>query len=172
MEKKVKVAFLDRDGVLNSKKINRGYIGKVKDFKWIPGAKKTIKALKNNGYKVVIITNQSGIARGYFSLNDLKKINSFIRKELFNFGTKVDRIFFCPYHKDGIVKKYKKDSNLRKPKIGMFFETKKIWNIDIKKSFVIGDRKVDMEFAKRSKIKGYLFNEKNLFSFIKRKRLN
>ena len=54
----------------------------------------------------------------------------------------------------------------------MFFETKKIWNIDIKKSFVIGDRKVDMEFAKRSKIKGYFFNEKNLFSFIKRKRLN
>ncbi len=120
MKKNVKVAFLDRDGVINSKKINGGYVGSIKDFKWIPGAKKTIKYLKTNNFKVVIVTNQSGIARGYFSIKDVYKLHRFLKNQLAKFGTSVDKIYFCPYHKDGIIKKYKINSIMRKPKNGMF----------------------------------------------------
>ena len=164
----MKVAFLDRDGVINSSKINNGYVGNIKDFKWIPGAKKAIKLIKKNKFKVIIVTNQSGIARGYFSIKDVYKLHRYFKKELAKYGTKVDKIYFCPYHKDGIVKKYKKNSSLRKPRIGMFLKATKVWNIDKKKSFMIGDQKTDMEFAKRAKIKGYLFNQKNLYNFIRK----
>ena len=167
--KKYKIAFLDRDGVLNKSEINNGYIGFIKDFKWIAGAKKAIKFLKKNNFKVVIVTNQSGIARGFFSIKDVYKLHNYLKIELIKFGTAIDKIYFCPYHKDGVVKKYKKNSILRKPKIGMFLKVSKIWNIDKKKSFMIGDQKTDIEFAKRADIKGFLFDEKNLYNFVKDK---
>ena len=108
MKKKTKIAFLDRDGVINSSKINKGYIGKIKDFKWIKGSKKAIKFLKENKYKVVIVTNQSGIARGYFKIKDLNKIHKYLKIQLEKIGTSIDRIYFCPYHIEGKIKKYKK----------------------------------------------------------------
>lgn len=160
-----KIAFLDRDGVINSKEYNNGYIGDIKKFKWIKGAIKTIKFLKKKKYKVVVVTNQSGVARGFFRIVDVKKIHSFIQKKLKLNNTRIDAFYFCPFHKDGIIKRYKKDSSLRKPKIGMFRLVQKKWNIDMKNSFMIGDQKTDMLFAKRAKIKGYLFNKKNLFRF-------
>ena len=172
MKKKIKIAFLDRDGVLNASKIKNGYVGFIKDFKWIPGAKKVIKFLKKNGFKVVIVTNQSGIARGYFSIKDVYKLHRYLNDELIKFGTSVDKIYFCPYHKDGIVKKYKKNSILRKPRIGMFLKASKVWNIDKKKSFMIGDQITDIEFAKGARIQGYLFNHKNLYEFFKKKILS
>ena len=164
----VKIAFFDRDGVLNSSKINKGYIGKIKDFKWLPGAKKTLKYIKNKKFKIVIVTNQSGVARAYFSINYVIKINKHILSEMKKINVKIDAIYFCPYHKDGIVKKYKKKSPLRKPNNGMFKLAQKRWNIDKKNSFMIGDQKTDMIFAKKSQIKGFLFKEKNLFKFIKK----
>lgn len=168
MKKKTKIAFLDRDGVLNKSDIKKGYVGFVKDFKWMVGAKKAIKFLKSNNFKVVIVTNQSGIARGFFSIKDVYKLHNYLKLELIKFGTSVDKIYFCPYHKDGIIKKYKKISSLRKPKIGMFLKASKVWNIDKKKSFMIGDQKTDMEFAKKARIKGYLYNENNLYNFVKK----
>ena len=104
MKKKTKIAFLDRDGVLNKSEINNGYIGFIKDFKWIAGAKKKIKFLKKNNFKVFIVTNQSGIARGFFSIKDVYKLHNYLKIELIKFGTAIDKIYFCPYHKDGVVK--------------------------------------------------------------------
>ena len=167
MKKKTKIAFLDRDGVLNVSKINKGYIGKIKDFKWVRGSKKTIKYLKQKKYKVVIVSNQSGVARGYFTIKDVYKLHKHLQLQLEKINTSVDKIFFCPYHIDGVVKRYKKKSNLRKPDNGMFKLAAKKWNIDKKNSFIIGDQKTDMEFASKSKIKGFLFNELNLFHFVK-----
>ena len=92
--------------------------------------------------------------------------------ELKKMGTNIDKIFFCPYHQDGIIKKYKKKSILRKPNIGMFLKAKKIWNIDKKNSFIIGDQITDMQFAKRAGIKGYFFDQDNLFTFINNILLN
>jgi len=167
MKEKIKIAFLDRDGVLNFSNINKGYIGFVKDFKWIPGAKKTIKYLKKKKFKVVIVTNQSGVARGYFSIFDVYRLHRFLKLELNKFGTKVDKIIFCPFHQDGIIKKYKKKSNLRKPSIGMFSRINKIWKVDKKNSFMIGDQITDMQFAKKANISGYLFKGKDLYKFVK-----
>ena len=169
MKKKNKIAFLDRDGVINNKNINGGYIGFVKNFKWVKGAKKAIKFLKNRGYKVVIVSNQSGVARGYFTMRDVYKLHRHLQHQLMKANTFVDRIYFCPYHIDGVIKKYKRKSKLRKPSNGMFKLTEKIWNIDKKNSFMIGDQKTDMEFASKSKIKGFLFSEENLYNFVKRK---
>jgi D-glycero-D-manno-heptose 1,7-bisphosphate phosphatase len=163
--KLTKIAFLDRDGVINSSQYMNGYIGSVKYFKWISGAIKTIRLLKKKNYKIVVVTNQSGVARGFFKIKDVKKIHSFIQKKLKLYNIKIDAFYFCPFHQDGIIKKYKKKSSLRKPKIGMFRLAQKKWNIDMKNSFMIGDQKTDMLFAKRARIKGYLFNEKNLFRF-------
>jgi D-glycero-D-manno-heptose 1,7-bisphosphate phosphatase len=165
--KLTKIAFLDRDGVINSSQYMNGYIGSLKYFKWISGAIKTIRFLKKKKYKIVVVTNQSGVARGFFRIKDVKKIHSFIQKKLKIYNTKIDAFYFCPFHQDGIIKKYKKKSSLRKPKIGMFRLAQKKWNIDMKNSFMVGDQETDMIFARRAKIKGYLFNEKNLFRFVK-----
>jgi D-glycero-D-manno-heptose 1,7-bisphosphate phosphatase len=164
--KKYKIAFLDRDGVINSSKPNNGYVGSLKHFKWVPGAIKAIRSLNEKNYKVVVVTNQSGVARGFFKIKDVKKIHSYIQKKLKENEAKIDALYYCPFHKNGIVKKYKKNSFLRKPNIGMFNLVQKRWNIDKKNSFMIGDQKTDIEFAKRAKIKGYFFNQKNLYKFI------
>jgi D-glycero-D-manno-heptose 1,7-bisphosphate phosphatase len=163
-----KVAFLDRDGVINSSRPNNGYVGSLDHFKWVPGAIKAIKFLNDRNYKVAVVTNQSGVARGFFKIKDVKAIHAYIQKKLKQNEAKIDMFYFCPFHKNGIIKKYKKDSPLRKPKIGMFRLAQKKWNIDIKNSFMVGDQVTDMLFARRVKIKGYLFNEKNLSKFIKK----
>jgi len=166
--KKTQIAFLDRDGVINSSRPNNGYVGSLKHFKWVPGAVKAIKYLNDKNYKVVVVTNQSGVARGFFTIKDVKTIHSYIQKKLKENDAKIDKFYFCPFHKDGIIKKYKKTSSLRKPNIGMFRLAQKKWSIDKKNSLMIGDQRTDMDFAKRAKIKGHLFNEKNLYKFIKK----
>jgi D-glycero-D-manno-heptose 1,7-bisphosphate phosphatase len=163
-----KIAFLDRDGVINKSNINKGYIGYVKNFKWMPGAIKTIKYLNDLKYKVVVVSNQSGIARGYFKMRDVYILHGYIQKELEKNQTRIDKFLFCPYHKDGVIKKYRKNSNLRKPKNGMFKRIDKIWKVDKKKSFMIGDQKTDMGFAKKSNIKGFMYRSNNLYKFVKK----
>lgn len=164
---RTKIAFLDRDGVLNYNKINNGYIGSIDQFKWISGAKKAIKFLKNLDYKVVVISNQSGIARNYFKIRDVQKIHKFMNLELSKIETKIDNFYFCPFHPKGVNEKYKKNSFMRKPEIGMFKEVEKKWKVDKQNSFMIGDSKTDMQFARNAKIRGFLFNSKNLLFFLK-----
>ena len=161
-----KIAFLDRDGVINRSNTQNGYIGKIEHFKLISGSIKAIKYLKSLNYKVVVVSNQSGIARGYFKISDVYKVHKHLQDILKDNNTKLDKILFCPFHKDGKLKKYKKLSKLRKPENGMYKIINKIWKVDKKKSFMIGDQITDMQFAKKSGIKGYLFKEKNLYKFI------
>ena len=166
--KKFKIAFLDRDGVLNQKK-NRGYVGFKKHFRWVSGAIDTIKFLRENKYKIIVVSNQSGIARGYFSIKDVVNLHKFMNEELKKFNTKIDKFLFCPFHIEGKIKKYRKKSNLRKPNIGMFKIINKIWKVDKRNSFMIGDQKTDMQFAKKSGIRGFFFKKRNLYKFIKNK---
>ena len=84
----------------------------------------------------MVVTNQLGVARGYFSIFDVYKLHRFLKLELNKFGTIVDKIIFCPFHQDGNIKKYKKKSNLRKPFIGMFSRINKIWKVDKKNLFL------------------------------------
>ena len=165
-----KIAFLDRDGVINKSIFQRGYIGEKNFFKLIPGAIKAIKYLKSLNYKVVVVSNQSGVARGFFKISDVYKLHRYLQSLLKKKNTSLDKIIFCPYHKDGIIAKYKKDSALRKPKNGMFKLVNKKWRVDKKKSFIIGDQLTDLQFAKKSGIKGFLFKEKNLYIYVKSKK--
>ena len=158
MKKKFRVAFLDRDGVINKTNLQNRYIGYKKNFKLIPGAIASIKYLKSLNYKVVIVTNQSGIARGYFTHNDVNKLHKYLQYILKKKNTNLDKIVICPYHKDGIIKKYKKNSILRKPKIGMFTQAKNDLNIDIEKSWVVGDSNRDILAAKNAGMKSVLIH--------------
>ena len=147
--KKKPGAFLDRDGVVN---YDFGYIFKYKDFKLRKGVIKGLQLLTRQNYRIFIITNQSGIARGYFKKKDVyllhkKIINYFISKKI-----KIHQIKFSPYHPKGVVKKYSKISLYRKPNNLMVKEILKKWNTDIKKSFMIGDKESDKICAKTSNL--------------------
>ena len=126
MKKKNKCIFFDRDNTLI---YDKGYTYKKKDLKWKNYAKKTIKYAKNLNYLVIVITNQSGVARGFYSEKHVNQFHLYMNKELKKINTKIDDFFYCPFHKDG-VGKYRKISNDRKPNNGMLIKSIKKWNID------------------------------------------
>lgn len=157
--------ILDRDGVIN---VNKGYVGFKKDFVFQEGAIKALKYLNDNKYNIYVVTNQSGIARGYFLEKDVMNLHDYIIDHLESRGIYINKFYYSPYHKDGVVLKYKKNSSCRKPGIKLFKVLTKEWNITDKKNIImIGDQKSDMEFAKNAKINFAFFFEGNLYKFIK-----
>ena len=156
-------AFLDRDGVINKEK---GYLYKIDDFEWIEGAKESIKYLNDHGYHVFVVTNQSGIAKGFYNEKDVICLHSYINKELKSINAHIDEFFFSPYHPDN-TKDYLNLSHLRKPNTGMLDLAASKWPIDKSKSFLIGDKDTDIECAEKFLIRGHLFENGNLLNFIK-----
>ncbi len=156
-------AFFDRDGTLN---YDRGYVYKISDFVWIPGAKEAIKYLNDNEYNVIVVTNQSGIARDYFAEKDVDTLHAFMNNELRQISAHIDDFYYSPYHPNVNNLKYKNLSHLRKPNIGMLELAEKKWNLDKTKSFMVGDKLSDIECAKKFGIKGLKFKGGNLFNFI------
>ena len=145
----IKCFFFDRDGVLIK---NYGYVYKNKNLKWLKGSLEAIKFLNQLDIKVIVITNLSGIARGYFSEDDMKKFHKFMNKTLSKKETKIDDFFYCPYHPSGNIKKYKKISNFRKPGNGMLLKAIKEYKFKTAECFMIGDQKEDFLSAKKTKI--------------------
>jgi D-glycero-D-manno-heptose 1,7-bisphosphate phosphatase len=158
---KNKVVFFDRDGVLNK---DTGYVHKSRDFIWLNGAKKAIKYLNDNNYKIIIITNQSGIGRGYYKEKNVVALHRWINKDLKKIKAKIDDFYFCPFHYKNGIGKYKKRSFDRKPNPGMIFKAIKKWNVNKEKSFMIGDSLNDKIASKRANIK--FFYKKN-YSLLK-----
>lgn len=156
-KKKINCLLLDRDGVLN---IDKGYTHNVKDFKFKKGIIPLIK--KINLKYIFIVSNQSGIARGYYDEIIFNNFIQHIKKKLSIYKIYINDTEYCPHHIDGSVKKFKKNCNCRKPKNGMFIKLNKKWNINCKKSIMIGNDFTDYLFAKKSSIK-YLTFRKNLF---------
>ena len=161
--KKKPAAFLDRDGVIN---YDYGYICNYKDFKFRPGVIKGLQYLCKKKIKIFIVTNQSGIARGFFTEKDLKLLHDRLKKELLKKKIKLDEIKYSPYHPKGIIKKFAKNHKSRKPNNLMINQLLKKWRIDIKKSFMIGDKLSDQKCAKKSKLY-FEFAKKNFFTQIK-----
>ncbi len=155
--------FFDRDGVLN---VDKGYVHKIENFEWIKGSKEAIKYIRDRGYYAFVATNQSGIARGYYTESDVDSLHKFINLELKKNETQIDDFFYSPYHPD-FKDKFIELSHLRKPNIGMLELAEKKWDIDKSKSFLIGDKITDIECADKFRIKGYLFDGTDLFEFIK-----
>ncbi len=163
--KKREAVFFDRDGVLN---IDKGYVYRTEDFIWIEGAKEAIKLLNDLGYLVIIVTNQSGIARGYYEEKDVYNLHQWMRKELFKTDAHIDGIYYCPHHPQAIIDKYRKDCQCRKPAPGLILQAINELSINKRNSFLIGDNERDIEAAKSAGIDGYLFRTKNLLSFTKK----
>lgn len=140
---KNKAAFLDRDGVIIQEPPH--YIYKPDQLKFIPGSIDAIKLLNKNDFKVVIVTNQAGVAKGYYSEKDVISFNQLMIEELELYDGKIDDIYYCPHHKDAKIKKYRMDCDCRKPNPGMLKKAEKKINIDFSMSYMIGDRKSDID---------------------------
>lgn len=137
-----KAVFLDRDGTINEE---REYLSKVEDFALIEGAAEALSLLANAGYLVVVVTNQSGIGRGYYTEEDLENINRHMTAELEKLGAKVDAFYFCPHHPIHGTGKYKKECDCRKPLPGMLLQAAADLGVDLASSWMIGDKKSDLD---------------------------
>ena len=137
---KNKFVLLDRDGVIN---IEKSYLYKIEDFEYEKNVIKGLKELRDLGYKFAIITNQAGIARGYYTEEDYLKLQSFIEDDWFKKGIKMEKSYFCPHHPN-VTGKYGIECDCRKPNMGNFELAVKEFDIDVKNSFMIGDKITDL----------------------------
>ena len=135
-----KAIFLDRDNTLIE---DEGYIHKPEKVKLLPGVGEGLKLLKKLGYLLIVVSNQSGIGRGYFKEEDFHKVNSRLQELLKSYGVQIDDFFFCPH-------KPEDNCNCRKPKTGMIEKASKKWNINVKESYVIGDKDIDVLLAENA----------------------
>ena len=140
-----KAAFLDRDGVINK---DKAYVHLWKDFEFLPGAIEGMLRLQNAGYLLVIVTNQSGLARGYYTENEYQSLTNSLRLHLSKQGVKVEGIYHCPHHPDGRVQSLSLVCDCRKPKPGLLIQADNELGIDMPSSILIGDKQTDIDAAR------------------------
>jgi len=153
-EKFNKAAFLDRDGTLNE---DTGYLYKIKDFRWIKGAVNALRILKKNNFLIIVVTNQSGVSRGFYSENDIKKLHKWMNQQLLEYDLMIDDFFFATD-----LPNNNNINSRRKPSPAMLNEAVEKYNLDKNKCFMLGDKQTDVEAAKNAQIKGFLFKENDL----------
>ena len=158
-----KVVFLDRDGVLNA---DIGYLWRKEDFVWMPGAPAAIRLFNQLGWRVVVVTNQSGIARGYYQEADVQSLHAWMNDELAKNGAHIDSFYFCPHYPQGAQAKYAVECDCRKPQPGMILRGLVDWQGNPATSFLIGDKESDIAAASAAGITGYLFTGSNLLDFV------
>jgi D-glycero-D-manno-heptose 1,7-bisphosphate phosphatase len=154
-------AFLDRDGTLNH---DEGYTHRIDQFHWIDGAREAIKALNDAGYLVFIVTNQAGIARGYYDASSVDTLHQWMQLELARIGAHVDDIRYCPHHPEGTVTEFAIACDCRKPNPGMLKSLIEQWNPDVARSFMLGDSDKDAETAAAVGIPGKKIDPASLLS--------
>lgn len=162
---KIKAVFFDRDGVLN---VDKDYLHTIEDFEWIDGAKESIVFLTKNNYTVFVVTNQSGIARGFYTIDDMQKLHEYMAAEIKQAGGNIEKFYFCPHLPGGKIKEFAIECECRKPKPGLLLQALREYAIDKENSFLIGDKPRDVESAAAAGIKGYLYENGNLLHFVKK----
>lgn len=162
---KKKAVFFDRDGTLN---INTNYLHKKEDFVWIEDAVEAIRYVKEKGYLAIVLTNQSGVARGFYTEDDVKKLHAWMNEELKKCGTEIDAFYYCPYHIEGTIPAYTKISRDRKPNIGMIEKACVDFDIAVKESYLVGDMPSDILCARRAGATPIRYERGSLLTCVKR----
>jgi D-glycero-D-manno-heptose 1,7-bisphosphate phosphatase len=145
--------FMDRDGTVNEQ---MGYINHIRRFVLLPESGKAIRLLNQNGFLAIIVSNQSGVARGYFPIDLVYEVHDHMERLLRQEGAALDGILFCPHYPGGKIPEYSRSCDCRKPRTGLIEQACRQFPIDMANSYIIGDRCTDMELASRSGLKGIL----------------
>lgn len=149
-----KAAFFDRDGTIN---VNLGHVYRIEDLQFIPSIPEVIKEYNDLGIPVIVVTNQAGIAKGYYSETDMHRFNEYMNEQLkAQYGACIDAFYFCPHHPD-----FTGTCECRKPKPGMFFKAAKDWNISLVDSVMYGDKESDKIAAQKAGIKKFYWVDCN-----------
>lgn len=153
MPGKNRAVFLDRDGTIN---IEKDYLHRIEEFEFIPRAPEAIRLLKDAGFLVIVVSNQSGVGRGYFDEQAVKDLHHHIQSELACYGTSIDAFYFCPHHPEKGLGSYKVTCGCRKGSPGMFLQAAREHDIDLQRSFMVGDKLADIEAGERAGCKSIL----------------
>lgn len=156
--------FLDRDGVLN---LDHGYVGTRERFEWVPGALDAVVAATHAGWHVFVVTNQSGVARGHYTEDDVRTLLTWIADAVRGHGGTIDDERWCPYHEGGSVAAYARSSEWRKPAPGMLLDLIRKWELDPGRCILVGDQQTDMQAADAAGVPGKLFPGGNLMDFVR-----
>ena len=148
-----KAVFLDRDGTIN---VEKNYLYRIDDFEFLPQALDGMKMLYDAGYLLIIITNQSGIARGFYTEEDYEKLTDHMKQVCSDYGVEFTDILYCPHLKGAIVPEYDKECDCRKPATGLFKQTIEKYDIDLSESYAIGDKMRDLTICIDTSCRGYL----------------
>ncbi len=151
-----KAVFLDRDGTIN---IDKGYLYTKEDFEYLPRAVEGLRRLSEAGYLLVVITNQSGIARGLYTEEDYLKLDTWMKTDLLSKGVSIAASYYCPHLPQAKIKQYKIVCRCRKPSTELFWRAQQDLNIDMDHSFAVGDRLRDLSICNESGIKGILLSD-------------
>jgi D-glycero-D-manno-heptose 1,7-bisphosphate phosphatase len=144
--------FLDRDGVIN---VDHGYVYKPREVEFVSGVFELVAEAKQAGLMVVVITNQAGIGRGYYSESDFHALMNWMKNQFVEHGGQIDAVYYCPYHPEHGVGHYKKDADCRKPNPGMFLQAALDLKLDLGRSFLIGDKTSDIEAGMAAGVGNY-----------------
>jgi D-glycero-D-manno-heptose 1,7-bisphosphate phosphatase len=148
-------AFFDRDGVFNE---DFGYVHRVQDLVWIPGGPEAVRRLNDLGYWVIVVTNQSGIGRGFYDEAAMHAVHDALNAHLAKAGARIDAVYYAPHHEHATIERLRHpDHPDRKPNPGMLLKAMADFDIDRARSFLIGDKDSDLEAARRAGVTGYLF---------------
>ena len=152
--------FFDRDGVLNE---DVGYLHRIEDFRWVEGARDALAIVQRAGLLAIVVTNQSGVARGYYDEADVDALHAWMRTDLARDGIRITAFYSCPYLGDAVIDRYRvPDHPDRKPNPGMVLRAIADWNIDPARSLIVGDKPRDIEAGRRAGVAGLLFTNGNL----------
>ena len=148
-----RVVFLDRDGTIN-KEIT--YLHRPRDLVILPGVPQAIRMLRSSGFRIVVVTNQAGIGRGYYTVEQMHALHRHLNERLKEDGAAIDSFYFCPHHPEHGIGEYKKTCRCRKPGIGMFEAAEQKYEIDRSRSFMVGDKRIDVEAGHNYGVTGIL----------------
>lgn len=148
-----KAVFLDRDGTINA---DKNYLYRAEDFEFLPGAVEALRMLQSHGFLLIIITNQSGIARGYYTENDFLSLTEWMLDRLKESGVNIAKVYYCPHLPDAKIPEYRKICDCRKPETGLFEEAAREFDVDMAKSFAVGDKMRDCSVCEKTECRGFI----------------